>query len=209
MLTVDMRSGRYVSAVTTTPARRTQAERSAATRRLLLDATVDCLVELGYAGTTTAAVAERAGLSRGAQLHHFGTRQRLIAAAVQHLADRRLDQVQERARRWADDEARPRRALGLLAETLSGPLYAATLELWVAARVDPELREALIPVEQRTSATLRRFCRDFVTDDPVLVQLTLDLLLGRGVGSLLMPVCRDREHAVLDAWTDLVNRTRQ
>lgn len=203
-----MRSGRYVSAVTTTTARRTQAERSAATRRLLLDATVDCLVEFGYTGTTTAAVAERAGLSRGAQLHHFGTRQRLIAAAVQHLADRRLDQVQERARRWVDDGARPRRALGLLAEALSGPLYAASLELWVAARVDPELREALIPVEQHTSATLRRFCRDFVTEDPVLVQMTLDLMLGRGVGSLLMPVPRDRERAVLDTWTDLLSRTR-
>lgn len=173
------------SVVTTTTARRTQAERSAATRRLLLDATVDCLVEFGYTGTTTAAVAARAGLSRGAQLHHFGTRQR-----------------------WVDDGARPRRALGLLAEALSGPLYAASLELWVAARVDPELREALIPVEQHTSATLRRFCRDFVTEDPVLVQMTLDLMLGRGVGSLLMPVPRDREHAVLDTWTDLLSRTQ-
>lgn len=204
-----MRSSRYVYAVTTTTARRTQAERSSATRRLLLDATVDCLVEVGYAGTTTAAVAERAGLSRGAQLHHFGTRQRLIAAAVQHLADRRLDQVQEQARRWVDDVARPRRALGLLAEALSGPLYAATFELWVAARVDPELREALIPVEQHASATLRGFCRDFVTDDPVLVQMTLDLLLGRGVGSLLMPVRQERQRAVLDAWADLVDRTQQ
>ena len=90
--------------------RRTQAERSATTQRLLLDATVACLVELGYGGTTTAAVAERAGVSRGAQLHHYGTRQRLMGAAVEHLAARRLEWVQDKAGRLPDDSTRPRRA---------------------------------------------------------------------------------------------------
>jgi AcrR family transcriptional regulator len=55
-------------------ARRSQAERSAATRDALLDATIVCLVEDGYANTTTSRVAERAGVSRGAHLHHFQTR---------------------------------------------------------------------------------------------------------------------------------------
>src|SRR5215470_16496508 len=69
---------------TAAPARRrTQAERSAATQARLLDAALQCLVELGYAGTTTTVVAERAGVSRGAQLHHFPTRAALVAAAVE------------------------------------------------------------------------------------------------------------------------------
>ncbi len=194
----------YVPPVIAKTARRTQAERSAATQGLLLDATVACLVQLGYSGTTSSAVAERAGLSRGAQLHHYGTRQRLMGAAVEHLAARRLEWVQEKAARLPDDDTRPRRALDLLAEALSGPLYAATLELWVAARVDAELRDALVPVEQRVTSRLRRLCREYVTEDPVLVRMTLDLLLGRGVGSLLSPVRPGRQRQLLDAWAHVV-----
>jgi AcrR family transcriptional regulator len=54
--------------------RRTQEERRAATRGALLDATIDCLVEYGYHGVTTSRVAERAGVSRGAQVHYFPTK---------------------------------------------------------------------------------------------------------------------------------------
>src|SRR3954471_9890606 len=66
-------------------ARRTQEERSSATRGKILDAALACLASVGYGGTTTTIVAERAGGSRGAQLHHFPTRSALIGAAVQHL----------------------------------------------------------------------------------------------------------------------------
>lgn len=194
--------GRMTVALAT---KRTQAERSASTRRRLLDATVDCLVELGYGGTTTSAVSERAGVSRGAQLHHYGTRQQLMGAAVEHLAARRLHSVQAAAARLPDTATRPRRALDLLAEALSGPLYAATLELYTAARTDEELRLALVPVEQEVTRALRQLCRQFVTDDPTLVQLTLDLLLGRGVGSLLSPVRSSRQRQALDAWARLLS----
>src|SRR5258706_14432846 len=74
-----------MAAITAARRRRTQAERRAGTRALLLEATVECLAERGYAGTTTTEVARRAGLSRGAQLHHFGTKTDLVTAAVEHL----------------------------------------------------------------------------------------------------------------------------
>ena len=62
--------------------RRTQAERSATTQGKLLVAALECLVEHGYGGTTTTLVAERAGVSRGAQLHHYPTRAALVAASA-------------------------------------------------------------------------------------------------------------------------------
>src|SRR5205085_9670279 len=71
--------------------RRTQAERRAETRGRLLDATLECLAELGYAGTTTTEVVRRAGLSRGAQVHDFPTKAELVVAAVEHLFQRRHD----------------------------------------------------------------------------------------------------------------------
>lgn len=184
--------------------RRSQEERSASTRLLLLDATVTCLVERGYSGTTLAAVAEQAGVSRGAQLHHYGTRDRLVTAAVEHLAQRRLDEVRAKVVGLADDVDRPRQALDLLAGALSGPLYAATLELWVAARSDTMLREALLPVEQRVTAALTGLCRRYIVDDALLAQLTLDVVLGRGVGGLLVPFSPTRQRKALDAWASLL-----
>src|SRR4051794_27287883 len=83
--------GSSAMAPTSTP-RRTQAQRSASTQEALLDATIESLVEDGYVGTTTARVAERAGVSRGAHLHHFQTRNALVAAAVQRLSNRRHEQ---------------------------------------------------------------------------------------------------------------------
>lgn len=197
-----------------TQARR-QEERSAATRRVLLEATVACLVELGYTGTTSAAVAEKAGLSRGAQLHHFGTRDQLVVAAVEHLAQKRLRRVRaalaalspattQGAKRRRSRIEPQEAALGLLAEALSGPLYAATLELWVAARSHPDLRTQLIPAEERVNDELAQICRTYLTDDPVKIRLTLDLLLGRGVSGLLTSHPGHRQEQVLAAWAQLL-----
>ena len=68
--------------------RRTQDERSSAMRARLLDATIDCLVEFGYTGTTVTRIAVRAGVTRGAQVHHYRTKADLVTAAVTHLAGR-------------------------------------------------------------------------------------------------------------------------
>src|SRR5262245_12772993 len=73
------------------PERRTQAERTAETRGKLLDATIASLVEEGYEATTGRVVTERAGVSRGAQTHHFPLRMDLIVAAVEEIAQRQLD----------------------------------------------------------------------------------------------------------------------
>lgn len=75
-------------------------------------------------------------------------------------------------------------ALELLAAALSGPLYAASLELWVAARANVSLRSELLPVEGRVRKVLEAVCRDYVSADPVEIELTLDLLLGQGVSGL-------------------------
>ena len=121
------------------PARTPQGERTRAMRRRLLEATVDCLVELGWAGTTTTVVSERAGVSRGAQLHHFPSKQDLVVAAVEHLSQRRRDEMTAAA---ADLPAkdRTRAVLEAVAHQFVSPVFFAALELWVAARTDAELR---------------------------------------------------------------------
>src|SRR3954468_11862915 len=76
--------------------RRTQQERREATRAALLDATIECLIEYGYGGVTTTRVVERAGVSRGAQVHHFPTKAVLVAEALRRPAARRAAERLER-----------------------------------------------------------------------------------------------------------------
>jgi AcrR family transcriptional regulator len=131
-----------------TGVRRSQAERSATTREALLDAAITCLIEEGYASTTTSRVAERAGLSRGAHLHHFQTRTALVAAAVEQLARRWLGELRDATETLADGPGRTLGGLDLLWAHYASPLFQAALDLWTDARSDDELRERLIEVER-------------------------------------------------------------
>jgi AcrR family transcriptional regulator len=129
-------------------ARRSQAERSAATREALLDAAIECLIQEGYASTTTSRVAERAGVSRGAHLHHFQTRTALVAAAVEALARKWLRELREASAKLPDGPERTLAGLDLLWAHYASPLFQAALDLWTDARSDDELRPHLIEVER-------------------------------------------------------------
>jgi AcrR family transcriptional regulator len=168
------------------PTRRSQAERSASTRALLLDATIDSLVEDGYASTTTTGIADRAGVSRGAQMHHFASKADLVAAAVEHLAAKRAEQLRTEAAQLPAGRDRVTRALDLLWGSHKGPLFHAALELWVAARTDPELRRRLVPVERNLAATIYALCRELFGEEVVSrrrfdVHLAMALTMMQGL----------------------------
>lgn len=166
---------------------RTQEERSATTRAALLDSTIDCLVAYGYAGTTTTRVAEHAGVSRGAQMHHFQRKAPLVVAALLRLAERRRRELLERAQTELTHPADPAVALDLLWSTFSGPLFTAALELWMAARTDPELREALVPVEREIGHGARRAARDVCGVSTEAVELAANAMRGIALQQLLDP----------------------
>src|SRR3954470_21384297 len=110
--------------------RRPQHERREATRNALLEATVQCLVEHGYAGTTTRAVSARARVSPGALQHHFASKQELVADAIGYLSSELTARLVERgvpsasSRRQVTEEL-----VDYLWQTLNGPLIAAATEL--------------------------------------------------------------------------------
>ena len=180
-------------------------------RRRLLEATVECLVELGWAGTTTTVVSERAGVSRGAQLHHFPSKQDLVVAAVEHLSERRRDDMVAAA---ADLPAkgRTRAVLDVLAAQFVSPVFFAALELWVAARTDAELRAAVGPLERRIGRETHVYALELFgvdesrADNRALVQATLDLLRGFGLAASLSDDTKRRD-AVLDAWAIVLDES--
>lgn len=181
--------------------RRSQAERTATTRAELLDATLDSLVELGYARTTTQAVAARAGRSRGAQLHHFPTREQLVVGAVEHLAAKREAEIRSCTDRGA--------ALELLADTFAGPLFLAALELLLAARTDTALRAALVPLERTLDAKLTALATDLLGVSGTDAELTLDLLRGLGMAVLFgSPAAAARRRGrLLARWSELLGQS--
>jgi AcrR family transcriptional regulator len=201
------RQAERVSAPVRSPQRRSQQDRSLATQRRLLDATVACLVEVGWSGTTTTLVAERAGVSRGAQLHHYRTKNALVLAAVAHLIDRRAQELADSSLPTLPIRERVDRVVDLLAASFTGPLFAAALELWVAARTDPALRDALVPVEAQFGRDLHRLAVRLLGADESrpgvrqTVQATLDLLRGLGVANLLTDDTARRD-ALLATWKD-------
>lgn len=183
-------------------------QRSLATQQRLLEATIDCLVEYGWSGATTTVIAERAGVSRGAQLHHYPTRAALVMAAVEHLAERRAAEIRaEAASLNGDPQRRLDRVVDMLAAAFTGPLFVAALELWVAGRTDPELRDALVALEARVGREMHRLTVDLLAADESkpgvreAVQATLDLLRGLGVANLLSDDSH-RRRALLRAWKD-------
>jgi len=192
-------------------ARRTQEERSATTRERLLDATIASLVELGYVGTSTTAVCARAGLSRGAQLHHYPTKAELVIAAVAHLAKRRASELAREAPAGGGADERLARALDAIWASFSGPLFAAALELWIAARSDAELRANLVRFERQVGRAMRALFAELAGADrararefAAVLELTFHVMRGMALQRILRDDDTERRR-LFELWKRLVS----
>lgn len=190
-----------MSTATRTP----QADRTRAMRLRLLEASVELLVERGFSGTSTTLVSERAGVSRGAQLHHFPTKNDLVVAAVEHLTELRGAELAEALGAIPPGVDRTRAVLRVLGDHFSSPVFTAALELWVAARTDAPLLAAVAPLEQRVGRETHRLTLQALGLDEAragtreLVQATLDLVRGLGLAATITDDTR-RRGRILDEW---------
>jgi AcrR family transcriptional regulator len=131
------------------PARRTNAERTAETRAKLLEAASASLAELGYARTSTTEIARRAGVSRGAQLHHFPTKSELVVAACGYVLERRVEEFRAIITAVPQGADRIDAAIDVLSSIMQGPSFDAWFELLVASRTDPDLRPHMAAMSDR------------------------------------------------------------
>jgi AcrR family transcriptional regulator len=125
-----------------------QARKSAATRSLIVKAAIRCIIELGYPNTTMMKISEKAGLSRGATLHHFPSKMDIIRAAVDFLFEKRIQGFRRSIKEIPSDADMARLAVQAYSAQLDHPLYVALFELSVAARTDNELRDILHPAQR-------------------------------------------------------------
>jgi len=136
-----------------------QAKKSAMTRKAILEAAIQCIIDHGYAQTTTSLIAHRAIVSRGAMTHHFPSRSDVLTATIEYLHERRLQEyralVQEfdiNSKLTAREQIETVVDMAWKFATLSSSI--AYQEILMASRTDPELKRALEPLEKEFEEAL-------------------------------------------------------
>ncbi|GAB2513428.1 TetR/AcrR family transcriptional regulator [Nocardia heshunensis] len=181
-------------------------EKSLRTRALLLDAAIDSLAEVGYASASIADITARAGVTRGAQLHHFHTRQELIAQTIEHLTQRQREALQRRTRTLPGESAPGEVLVELVTAPFAGKLGKAAVELYVGIANDKELRRNMLRVQHDLTVELLDACGRFIQASPERLEaafwLTINLVRGATLDEM---VGRDRlrRKQVLADWASL------
>jgi len=153
-----------------------QAEKSQLMRQHILDATMRCLVDIGYTQTTTEKIAKQAGVSRGAMTHHFKSRADVFAAAAAHITDIRVLEYDAAIKDVTlsagsfPTQASMLQTLKVLQGYFMLPSFLAFHELMRGARTDPELHEVMAPLEQSLD---ERISASMVTRFPVWAEVEL------------------------------------
>lgn len=173
-----------------------QAEKSQITRNQILEATLLCLVEIGYAQTTTEKIAKRANLSRGAMTHHFKSRADVFAAAAQYITERRAQEYDDAVKNVnlplgnLPTLESMRETMVVLQKYYASPSFVALQELLRGARTDKDLKKIMVPLEKSldqkiSEILLARF--PVWADIPETSEMLRDLILSSLQGIAVDP----------------------
>ncbi|MFW6049773.1 MAG: TetR/AcrR family transcriptional regulator [Myxococcota bacterium] len=185
--------------------RRPVQERSVATRRVLLDATYEALLEVGYARTSTAEICRRAGTARGTMLHHYPTRDALIVATMEDVMVRRLEAFRASVLAVAPPEgASTERIVRGMFDAVRGPEFEAWLELTTAARTEPSLRAELRSLVERWDALVEETAQALFPDVPREELRVLIAFVFATINGLALDHLFDKEQEAQDALTKLI-----
>ncbi|QCB53035.1 TetR/AcrR family transcriptional regulator [Sphingopyxis sp. PAMC25046] len=135
--------------------RRSQADRSAATRAKVIAAARDVLCAQGYSGATMHAIRDAAGMSLGAIQHQFPTKAKLMAAVAAEFSAYRVWVYREAIRRGRSPRESMENLIDANFKMISRPEMAAVLEIHLARRKDPDLDREVGPSTRRFDRRVR------------------------------------------------------
>ena len=184
-----------------------QAHKSRNTREQILEAAIKCIVDHGYANTTTTKISPVAGLSRGATLHHFPSRMDIISAAVNYLHKKRLRAFRNSIDNIPAGADRRKLAVDFYWRQVTHPLFVAFFELSVAARHDDDLKDVLLPAQKAFDDEWYQTARELFPEwqsDPDAFDLALDLTqkLMEGIAINLLTHSPDGDNDALLAYLE-------
>jgi AcrR family transcriptional regulator len=174
-----------------TARRRTQAERSEETRTRILKAAANLIRKRGYARFRTAEVAEEAGLSRGAQLHHFPTKDSLVVATLEYV----FEQAQELSRRRASAVNRPRDLIEAVIEDAREFFFSehfkVAIDIVLSTSTDQSVRKQILDISRKARRPVETAWTGALAASGVpgqlasdIVALTLSLVRGMALRTL-------------------------
>ena len=191
--------------------RRTQEERSTETKKRLLEATIDCLNELGFNKTGTVEIARRAGVSRGALVHHFPSKHDLIVATAEYHWNRIAEEVRNLAMTMHGGLL----SLDAFIDGIWNKVFlirgsSATIEMIIAARTDSKLRRELVPMLNRLYSNYDEIWSQFFHNSgvsPERIEMLFDLTIELLRGMTLQRVLKDEPEyyqKFLDSWKTII-----
>lgn len=185
--------------VKTKPKRRSQAERSATTRDVLLDATIRCLHEHGYSRTTTQLVAKEAGVSRGAMLHQFPTVDDLMAYVMEAVFDQEVALYRALLAGIEDPRERLVAYPAAVWKVLSRPEGVAVLEILQGSRTSARPESKIVQARERIEAFAKsELQREFPRGvSNSLLQLIVGAARGLSITQVIGPDGEDASGAIL------------
>lgn len=134
----------HAQAVEASPSRLAgDSPKSRRTRARILDTAMRLFAEIGYHPASNPVIAEAAGLTRGAMLYHFPSREALVEAAIEHIQAVRAQLIETAAAQAPHGADRTDAAIDAYWRLLQEPPFLAFAELEAAARTDPMLRDRL------------------------------------------------------------------
>jgi AcrR family transcriptional regulator len=161
--------------------RRTQAERSAGTRRVVLDSAISTLQEHGYAATTSILVAQVAGISRGAMMHQFPTQADLMTFVVEQVYEDELRRYGELLKDLEDPRERVLAYPTIVWEVLGRPSGIAVLEILQGSRSDAALAHQLRPIQARIESDAVQRLKPLGRSEVILPLMRLIVWAARGL----------------------------
>jgi len=181
-------------------------------RDRLARATVECLTELGYERTTTLKIVARAGVTRGALLHHFESKRAIVVFAMHRLLAEQTRRIQALAKRVRSGEVSLDEFIDSIWGEFSGEFFFAWLENITESRHDSKLREQFIPLVREYHRALDAIWREFfrkshLSSIQVETYLNQTLCLLRGM-ALQTVLRRDPPyyHELLRGWKAVLKR---
>jgi AcrR family transcriptional regulator len=138
---------------------RTQQQRREETVARLLDASIDTIVEVGYARASAAVIARRAEVSDGALFRHFATMGDFMAATALEVMRRQLGLFTKQVAEIPADQPALEAVLVILRDVTGNATNTVMYELLVAARTDEKLRATLQNVLTEYAANIHDIAR--------------------------------------------------
>ncbi|MEO6822582.1 MAG: TetR/AcrR family transcriptional regulator [Candidatus Nanopelagicales bacterium] len=111
-------------------------------REEILDAAVEEVQRLGFASTRVTDVAAALGVSSGLIFYHFGTKEKLFAAALEHAVERDLARLKRTISKARDPLDAVRRVLALYSPQGNAPGWTIWVDAWAESLRSPDMRAA-------------------------------------------------------------------